>query len=112
MFHPSTVKVPKEMGLKKISDAYDVCSFCQIDRDRELNNPPDKPFKASPCTYINRTCRRLFAIEDRALEEYRAAKELLENCWQELAAQEVRISLLEQAQAAPSKPTAAFFWRK
>jgi hypothetical protein len=89
-------------------------SWCQIDHHRELANPPDKPFKATPLTYINRAYRRLFATEeDRAREELiektrqeTAALERESETWrQQNAALEKRISQLEQAKAAPSKLT-------
>jgi multidrug efflux pump subunit AcrA (membrane-fusion protein) len=86
-------------------------SWCQIDQDRELANPPDKPFKATPLTYINRAYRRLFATEeDRAREELiektrreTATLERESETWrQQIAALEKRVSQLEQAKAAPS----------
>ena len=91
-----------------------MCSWCQVDRNRELANPPDKPFKATPLTYINRAYRRLFATEeDRAREELiektgqeTAALEREGETWgQQCAALEKRISQSEQAKAAPSNLT-------
>lgn len=72
-------------------------SWCQIDHNRELASPPDKPFKATSLTYINRAYRRVFATE-----EDRAREELIEKTRQENAALEKRVIQLEQAKAAPS----------
>lgn len=90
-------------------------SFCQVDRDRELNNPLDEPFKATHFTYINRAYRRLFVTEeDRAREEMfkKTRREIAaresegELLRQEIAAQEERIGQLEQTRAASS----GWFW--
>ena len=86
-------------------------SCCQTDHHRELANPPDTPFKATPFTYINRAYKRLFATEeDRAREQLikktrqeTAALERESETWrQRTAALEKRISQLEEAKAAPS----------
>ncbi len=86
-------------------------SLCLKDYDRELANPPDKPFKATPFTYINRTYRRLFATEeDRANEEQirntrQQMAALLREQDAEIAALAKRINQLEQVEVAPSKVT-------
>jgi hypothetical protein len=76
-------------------------SWCQVGHNRELNNPPGKPFKATPFTYTNRASRRLFATEeDRAFEELikkirqeTAALDRESKTWrQQIAAIEKRIS--------------------
>lgn len=38
-------------------------SSCGLDRERELFTPPDKPFKPTLFTYINRAQRRLSTTE-------------------------------------------------
>jgi hypothetical protein len=82
-------------------------SLCMNDRDRELANPPDERFKATPFTYINRSYRRLFATE-----EDRAREELIKKTMQEAAALQRRVDALGertnqlgQPKAAPSKLT-------
>lgn len=93
-------------------------SACRLDYLRELDNPPDEPFKATLHTYINRGYRRVFATEeDRAYDQLKKEirhenAALLRKHIQQLneldkritkLEERKRVSEMEQTKATPSR---------
>lgn len=73
-------------------------SSCQVDHKRELAHPSDKPFKATPYTYINRAYSRLFYSE-----EERERQELFKQVTQETAALERKMDTWWPERAAQQR---------